>query len=686
MYITSNEYKEKILEPTRKFESEIKIGNNILTNEEVMSFNIEQSIQQDATFSIGNTISTAFNLVFFHNDIIKIDDTDIITAKLGLILNNEIEYIPMGVYNIDNIETNDTTTTLLAYDNMIKFEVSYIENNEKPTLYTVINRLIELTGVKFAGNLNNYPNYELTVLENYTCREILGFIAGILGANATIDRNGKFDFVVISNDPIYGKNELFTVLTKDGYILQDKSGLQIKVNSQTGYIKADNYSDYTKKNKNYKVSRITNSTDLEELSIGTNENMELSMSNPYITENTLKVLNDNLNGLEFLPYSVTWQGDISLDIGDLVTITDKKGSVKAHPILTQSISYNGALSCIIGAQGETTTANTYKSTTSEENEVERTNKKVVQIEKDAGEVYVVVYDEDNQSSVRLTESTLEAIADEIKLTANNITLEGMVTANENFKVLLDGSIEVNNGKFTGYIIGSDIYGGSLLIGDEANGTYFEVLECGEIQAGSIDQWGKQSLLTFGNGQLNLNCYDDANSREIMISINGDGVEVGNCIYGQDYITPFDELLNIYGDLEVEGNITGNNIRQISDRFLKDNIKYVKDEVLNKNATINTEITLDDLYNFIKDDFTLATYNYKNDDKFKLGFIAQDVIYNENESDNKIGQLIVNPNTKDDFLTYDIGNCMSVGLGALQKVIQKVEHLEKRLEASNEQGN
>ena len=683
MYRTSSEYKEKILEPTRKFESEIKIGNNTLTNEEVMSFNIEQSIQQDATFGIGNTISTAFNLVFFHNDIIKIDDTDIITAKLGLILNNEIEYIPMGIYNIDNIETNDTTTTVLAYDNMIKFDVSYIENNEKPTLYTVINRLIELTGVKFAGNLNDYSDYELTVLDNYTCREILGFIAGILGANATIDRNGDFNFVVISNDPIYGKNELCTVLTKDGYILQDKNGLQLKINSQTGYITADNYFDYTKKNKNYKVSRITNSTDLEELSIGTNENMELSMSNPYITENTLKVVNNNLNGLEFLPYSVTWQGDISLDIGDLVTVTDKKGSIKAHPILTQSISYNGALSCILGAQGETTTANTYKSTSSEENEVERPNKKVVQIEKDAGEVYVVVYDEDNQSSVRLTESTLEAIANEIKLTANNITLEGMVTANENFKVLLDGSIEVNNGKFTGYIIGSDIYGGSLLIGDEANGTYFEVLECGEIQAGSIDQWGKQALLTFANGQLNLNCYDDANYREIMISMNGNGVEVGNCTYGQDYITPFEELFNIYGDLEVEGNITGNNIRQISDRFLKDNIKYVKDEVLNKNATINTEITLDDLYKFIKDDFTLATYNYKNDDKFKLGFIAQDVIYNKNESDNKIGQLIVNPNTKDDFLSYDIGNCMSVGLGALKKVIQKVENMEKRLETLNE---
>lgn len=39
----------------------------------------------------------------------------------------------------------------------------------------------------------------------------------------------------------------------------------------------------------------------------------------------------------------------------------------------------------------------------------------------------------------------------IKLTADNIQLEGLITANENFKVLADGSIEAKNGKFIGTI-------------------------------------------------------------------------------------------------------------------------------------------------------------------------------------------------------------------------------------------
>ncbi|QUT34406.1 hypothetical protein INE90_01151 [Bacteroides uniformis] len=41
--------------------------------------------------------------------------------------------------------------------------------------------------------------------------------------------------------------------------------------------------------------------------------------------------------------------------------------------------------------------------------------------------------------------------DGVKIKAANISLEGLVTANENFKILEDGSIEAKNGKFTGEI-------------------------------------------------------------------------------------------------------------------------------------------------------------------------------------------------------------------------------------------
>lgn len=57
-----------------------------------------------------------------------------------------------------------------------------------------------------------------------------------------------------------------------------------------------------------------------------------------------------------------------------------------------------------------------------------------------------------QSSITLTDAVITAIANSnIKLKAKQITLEGLVTANGNFKILEDGSIEATNGKFTGEI-------------------------------------------------------------------------------------------------------------------------------------------------------------------------------------------------------------------------------------------
>lgn len=54
-------------------------------------------------------------------------------------------------------------------------------------------------------------------------------------------------------------------------------------------------------------------------------------------------------------------------------------------------------------------------------------------------------------SVDETDEEGNKIGSSIKLTADNIQLEGLVTANGNFKILEDGSIEANAGTFKGYI-------------------------------------------------------------------------------------------------------------------------------------------------------------------------------------------------------------------------------------------
>lgn len=58
----------------------------------------------------------------------------------------------------------------------------------------------------------------------------------------------------------------------------------------------------------------------------------------------------------------------------------------------------------------------------------------------------------------------------IKLTSENIKLEGLVTANENFKIKSDGSMEAVNGKFTGEINGSSGMIGGLVLTNNSIGS------------------------------------------------------------------------------------------------------------------------------------------------------------------------------------------------------------------------
>ena len=125
----------------------------------------------------------------------------------------------------------------------------------------------------------------------------------------------------------------------------------------------------------------------------------------------------------------------------------------------------------------------------------------------------------------------------------------------------------------------------------------------------------------------------------------------------------------------------------SDRTLKENIEYVKNE--NSKAVATDEVvTYKDMYDFVKDDLELATYNFKGDVDQQMNFIAQDLLYNLDGSDNKVGQMIVkpiapppgeDPDMEVSTLSYDSGMYMSVLAGALKESLHQIEQLKARID-------
>ena len=138
-----------------------------------------------------------------------------------------------------------------------------------------------------------------------------------------------------------------------------------------------------------------------------------------------------------------------------------------------------------------------------------------------------------------------------------------------------------------------------------------------------------------------------------------------------------------------------------DRTHKENVLYIKDKgiMLCANSLNLSDISLEDMYNFVKEDLVLAQYNQINEEEEEmefdeegfpisfpnnsevvkeLGLLGQDII----TSENPVVDLIVN--AEDAFkrnvsLECNDNNYVNVLAGALKQAIQKIEKLEREIE-------
>lgn len=141
---------------------------------------------------------------------------------------------------------------------------------------------------------------------------------------------------------------------------------------------------------------------------------------------------------------------------------------------------------------------------------------------------------------------------------------------------------------------------------------------------------------------------------------------------------------------------------IVDKTHKENIHYINEVAFFKAPSDNSNITLNDLYDFVRDDLILASYTSKKEscsddssfpfdfleeeiientvfqkEKIELGFLGQDL----EDSNNKIKNLIANiddARQRNDAIKCNEINYINVLAGALKQAINKIEMLEEKL--------
>lgn len=440
----------------RTFAAAIEVGGKTITDG-IKSIKLTDATSSGESLEIGSTIIKQAEIFMKKPDVVL--ENAIITVKIGLVLDSGIEYIPMGVYKVTKPEEQSGWLTVKAYGRMYDLDrlyassLTYPANSDK-----ILEEITEKTGVAF--NVTQNPIKITKAPAGYTCREVVGFLAGLYGMSAVENRSGAIEF------RWYPK----TATVKD-------IGL-----GKTYEFKKDSQVDFTLG----KISCVV-STDKEVTSgSGTRQ---IEMQNPYMTQARLDSIFEAKKTFVYRPGTVSFLGDIRLDPWDVVTVTDLSGTYRM-PVMVLNTEYDGGVKSEITAPADTeaetsdfrgpmqlsldraytellavnalladkVTADWVKANTITTDQLEATNAKISQLEADT-----VKTSELTAVKAEITEAVVESIdAKYADIELANVELASIGTLFA--KVGLLNSATIVDGHVTGYLDAVNVNADSITAG------------------------------------------------------------------------------------------------------------------------------------------------------------------------------------------------------------------------------
>lgn len=340
MYQASKYFGDAIAGPNRKFNVRLSANNKVLV-ESVKNITITQGTEE---ITIGSAIASYIQAT--------IEDTEISLSgkeanlEIGLEVNGEMEYIPMGVYTIQNPVKESNKITFTAYDRLAsKCNGAYFSKLTYPTdALNILSEIclmagiaVDTTGMQTGIMINqrtvidegyDEETEEDTVIttyvnpfDGYTYKETIGFIAGLYGRFAVCDRTGKVKFPWYKDVSYDIPSNIF-------------------------------YNDLQESEEAFTIGRLTCSNADQTISAGDGAT-GISMQNPVMTQDVLDSVYNNVKDLAYTPAKLRFIADPRLDIGDIVTAKKNDGTKIMIPIISLITSYDGGLMQTIASYGNT---------------------------------------------------------------------------------------------------------------------------------------------------------------------------------------------------------------------------------------------------------------------------------------------------------------------------------------------
>lgn len=299
--------------------------------ETLNNFKYQNIINPNNEITIGNTCASSVTFSIYMPTV-SLENKEI-TVFEGVKVNEEIQYIRLGIFTVTKQTSDGEYTSYEAYDRMYKADMPYFSDMTFPsTDKTILNEICSKLGISLATNIvtahtiNEKP-------QGYTYREIIGYMAMLQGSNAVINADGNLELRWYKDS---------------GYVLDGHKYYQQGVTFTTS--------------KDFIIQKLTcnntksGSTEQSQITSGDGAT-GLSFANPFMTQTILDEVYKKIGGFTFRPLTVKFVGDYRLEVGDIITV-NKGGVDYKVPIMQITHECDGGLMDTVTSIGQSDTENT----------------------------------------------------------------------------------------------------------------------------------------------------------------------------------------------------------------------------------------------------------------------------------------------------------------------------------------
>lgn len=354
MYLKNPYYLELMNDDNRTYDVLIKSNTDKLNSKVIKNLKYDLTLNSTSKLVLGGVYGATINLELINfNNLLEGVDFDNKEFEISIRLKsdfiytvNDIDKIKVGVLNTTHIKkltsmwipvgkfyVNDSTTkeekkiTLKLSDKTMFLDVDYVPRISFPATFNeIIQDISSQTGIAVEEYATINEDIYIDKLETtYKINEILGYIAECECGYFIVNRLGNLQLLRFNKD-----------VTKN-------------INRYKEFKPAENVV-------------IIKKVKFNEIILGEEEGhtLELDSNNPFIVDNIIQNIYDNIKDFTYMPYTLKLiRGDVAQDILDYITITDTKNNIFSSYVFNNSWTFNGALKQDMSAKGENTLKNSH---------------------------------------------------------------------------------------------------------------------------------------------------------------------------------------------------------------------------------------------------------------------------------------------------------------------------------------